>query len=71
MKTAVRKSRAAKSMLEAPGPSGTNQIELPQGMRDRISRKAHGLWQQRGYREGYALQDWLVDAEAILMGGQP
>jgi hypothetical protein len=42
-------------------------IELPDGMWERISRKAHELWEQRGYQEGNALRDWL-DAEEIVMG---
>jgi hypothetical protein len=41
-------------------------IELPDGMRERISKKAFELWQERGYRDGYDLEDWL-DAEAIVM----
>lgn len=51
-------------------PSATDQaetpIELPDGMWDRISRKAHELWEQRGHQEGNALRDWL-DAEEIVM----
>lgn len=41
-------------------------IELPDGMWDRISRKAYELWEQRGCQEGNALRDWL-DAEEIVM----
>lgn len=41
-------------------------IELPDGMWNRISRKAYELWEQRGCQEGTALQDWL-DAEEIVM----
>jgi hypothetical protein len=51
-------------------PSATDQaempIELPDGMWDRISRKAYELWEQRGCQEGTALRDWL-DAEEIVM----
>lgn len=50
-------------------PSAADQakpIELPDGMWDRISRKAHELWDQRGCQEGNALRDWL-DAEEIVM----
>lgn len=50
-------------------PFATDQakpIELPDGMWDRISRKAHELWDQRGHQEGNALRDWL-DAEEIVM----
>jgi hypothetical protein len=35
-------------------------------MWDRIATKAYELWNVRGPREEYALQDWL-DAEQIVM----
>ena len=41
-------------------------IELPEGMWERISRKAYELWEQRGRQEGSALRDWF-DAEEIVM----
>ncbi len=43
-----------------------NPIELPEGMWERISRKAYELWEQRGRQDGNALQDWLK-AEEIVM----
>jgi Protein of unknown function (DUF2934) len=43
-----------------------NPIELPDGMWERISRKAYELWEQRGRQDGNALQDWLK-AEEIVM----
>ena len=33
---------------------------------ERILSKAFELWQERGYRDGHDLEDWL-DAEAIVM----
>lgn len=41
-------------------------IELPDGMWLRIAQKAYELYEQRGMREGYALNDWL-EAEAVVM----
>lgn len=41
-------------------------IELPNGMWERIAKKAYELWEQRGCREGQELQDWF-DAEGIVM----
>jgi len=41
-------------------------IELPDGMWERISKKAYELWEARGRREGRELEDWL-DAESIVM----
>ena len=41
-------------------------IELPEGMWDRVARKAYELWEERGRREGYHLEDWF-DAESAVM----
>lgn len=41
-------------------------IELPDGMWDRIAPKAYELWEARGRREGYHLEDWF-DAESAVM----
>lgn len=40
-------------------------IELPESMWQRIAAKAYALYEKRGRREGYAVQDWL-DAEYIV-----
>ncbi|MBI4002073.1 MAG: DUF2934 domain-containing protein [Nitrospira defluvii] len=66
MKTSAKKQPIGKSKPQVTGRSGTSTIELPDGMWERISQKAHELWRARGYREGHALQDWL-DAEAMVM----
>lgn len=42
-------------------------MRLPEGTWQRIAAMAYGLYEQRGRREGYALQDWL-DAENIVLG---
>lgn len=47
-------------------PTTLKPIELPDGMWERIAQKAYELWEQRGSREGDALQDWF-DAEEIVM----
>jgi hypothetical protein len=39
---------------------------VPQGTWQRITDKAYELYEQRGRREGYAIQDWL-DAEHLVM----
>lgn len=41
-------------------------IELPEGMWERISKRAFQLWEERGRREGADLSDWF-DAEAEVM----
>jgi hypothetical protein len=61
-KLTVKKKPSVQSRLAA----STQSIELPEDRRERISKKAFELWQERGYREGHDIQDWL-DAEAIVM----
>jgi hypothetical protein len=41
-------------------------VELPDGMWERISKKAYDLWMERGRPEGRDLENWL-DAEAAVM----
>jgi hypothetical protein len=70
----MSKKSTAKSTRLAPNPrnprlSSAEQkrpIELPDGMWERIAKKAYELWEERGRREGYELEDWF-DAEAIVM----
>ena len=61
-KLTVKKKPSTSSPLAALPQS----IELPEGMRQRIVNKAFELWQERGYRDGHDLEDWL-DAETIVM----
>lgn len=66
MKPNVRKRSVVNSKPAVASRLSGTTIELPDGMWERISQKAYELWKERGYREGYALQDWL-DAEAVVM----
>lgn len=66
MNVVMKKSGASKSAGRASARPAAATIELPDGMWDRIAKKAYELWDARGRREGYALQDWL-DAETIVM----
>jgi hypothetical protein len=52
--------------MRSPLTTSPQSIELPEGMWDQISKKAFELWQDRGYRDGHDLEDWL-DAETIVM----
>jgi uncharacterized protein YukE len=66
MRAIVKKIGATKKRLSpASGTTGT-AIELPEGMWERIARKAYELWEQRGRQEGNELRNWL-DAEEIVM----
>ena len=62
----TKHTKKMKSPMRSPLAASPQSIELPNGMRERILSKAHELWQERGYRDGHDLEDWL-DAEAIVM----
>ena len=66
MTSAVKPPIKKKSSKRSPLAASPQAIELPDGMRERISSKAYELWQERGYRDGQDLEDWL-DAVAIVM----
>lgn len=62
---AVVKTKRAKVTVSM-APASERSSSLPDGLWERIARKAYELWEARGRREGYALQDWL-DAEQLVM----
>ncbi len=66
--TTRRKTTTSKGKGRVAPPVRRDEqpIELPDGMWERISRKAYELWEQRGRQDGNALRDWL-DAEEIVM----
>ncbi len=66
MMSAAKLTVKKKSSMRPPLAASPQPIELPDAMWARISQKAFELWQERGYRDGHDLEDWL-DAEAIVM----
>lgn len=66
MRTRKTTTSKAKGRVATKKGRAEKPIELPDGMWERIARKAYELWEQRGYQEGNALRDWL-DAEEIVM----
>ena len=66
MTSATKLTVKKKTSMRSPLAASPKSIALPDGMWERISRKAFELWQDRGYRDGHDLDDWL-DAEAIVM----
>jgi hypothetical protein len=62
----AKKRDASQTRATLAGGAMKQPVELPDGMWDRIAKKAHELWEQRGCRDGHDLQDWF-DAEAIVM----
>ena len=65
MMTATKSTKKVKVSIRNPLAASPQSIELPEGMRERILKKAFELWQERGYRDGRDLEDWL-DAKAIV-----
>ena len=66
MTSATKLTVKKKPSMRSPLAASPQSIELPDGMRERILKKAFDLWRERGYRDGHDLEDWL-DAEAIVM----
>ncbi len=66
MKTIIKTTKKAKGRSISHAGEVGQSIELPDGMRERISRKAYELWEERGRHEGNSLRDWL-DAEEMVM----
>ncbi|MCP9440483.1 MAG: DUF2934 domain-containing protein [Nitrospira sp.] len=62
-KTGSSKGRSSTTVAAAVS---NEPIELPDGMWERIAKKAYELWEQRGRQDGNDLRDWF-DAEAIVM----
>ena len=46
-------------------PQEEKLVQQREDLRDQIAEKAYALYEQRGRREGYALEDWL-DAEYLV-----
>ncbi len=65
MTTAAKTPRASVPVPQRR-PSAENPIELPDGMWERIAAKAYQLWEERGRRAGFDLQDWLDAEEAVM-----
>ena len=56
-KGTAMKRGALESRATSAGEAKEKSIELPEGMGERIAKKAHELWELRGRREGHDLQD--------------
>ncbi|HEU5407321.1 MAG TPA: DUF2934 domain-containing protein, partial [Nitrospira sp.] len=65
MRRTAKKTGNVKTKSSSGSGKAGKPIELPDGMWERISRKAYELWEQRGRQEGSALRNWL-DAEEIV-----
>ena len=66
MTSAATRTVKKKPSMRSPLSASPQTVELPDGMWERTSQKAFELWQERGYRDGHDIEDWL-DAETIVM----
>jgi hypothetical protein len=65
-KETVKERGASQARTTLAGDAMKQPVELPNGMWERIAKKANELWEEHGCREGHDLEDWF-DAEAIVM----
>ena len=66
MRATTKKRVAFRSVQGTMAVGSKKPNELSGGMWEGVAKKAYGLWEARGRREGRELEDWL-DAEAIVM----
>ena len=66
MTSATKLTVKRKPSMRSPLAASPQSVELPDGMWERISKKALALWQERGYRDGHDLEDWF-NAKTIVM----
>ena len=50
--------------------SEENNTEATLPMEERIRRRAHGIWLERGGQDGSHMDDWL-QAEQEILGSEP
>ena len=64
----AKSERRGKAKATRPASKASlkdKSMQLATDIRQLIADKAYGLYEQRGKREGYALDDWL-DAEYLV-----
>lgn len=66
MKASAKKNGAPKPpRRRAPAVELKRPAALSEGIQERTAMKAYELWERRGHRQGYDLEDWF-DAEEIV-----
>jgi hypothetical protein len=48
MTSAIKPAKKMKSSMRSPLTASPRSVELPNGMKERIAKKAFELWQERG-----------------------
>lgn len=67
--TAPTRTPGATSAIPASSPI-QQQMQDTGGLQNTIATRAYALYEERGYRQGCELQDWL-DAEREVLSRQP
>jgi hypothetical protein len=62
----IIKTRATRRLSKPTGIVATRRKALPEVVHERIARRAYELWDLRGRRHGFDVEDWL-DAENLVM----
>ncbi len=67
------RSKKSDKSVQSPEPAAllkepvhSQPLSPPDGIQARITDRAYALYAERGYREGYALDDWLQAEREIL-----
>jgi DUF2934 family protein len=66
-----QKARAGSSEHHTePGGSGVSETGPPESVHGRIAALAYQFYEQRGYKDGHEVEDWL-EAEQRILAGKP
>lgn len=65
MAVATTRHMSGTSGAGVKAPQEEKIVQEQEDLREQIAEKAYALYEQRGRREGYALEDWL-DAEYLV-----
>ncbi|HTL61590.1 MAG TPA: DUF2934 domain-containing protein [Nitrospira sp.] len=65
MAAASKSKQDSKAAAKRAEHAKENPMWVPEGTWQRVAERAYALYEQRGRRDGYALDDWL-EAEHIV-----
>lgn len=64
--TGQRTGREGKTVITRKRERGQDETLLSDDLRALIAAQAYSFYEQRGYKDGYDLQDWLEAERSIL-----
>ena len=68
--TGQRTVREGKTVITRKRERGQHETLLSDDLRVRIAAQAYAFYEQRGYEDGYDLEDWL-EAERRILTEEP